>query len=151
MNSYSYHYKQLSNLNGCCHNWFDPPKYGIMCIVHNCICNNNCHWRKNMIIHWTHIRKQLHSPCHIILWLFILILIYFYLLFSGCYSTLLMVLFSSYNGYFLLLTMCVHKPLVCVGHCDFSMCYYAWETFIILSQTYISWLNNANYAKFVHS
>jgi hypothetical protein len=111
MNWYSYHQKQLSNLNGCCHNWFDPPKYGIMHIVHNCKCNDNCHSKKNMIIHGTHIRRQLHSPCHIILWLFSLII--FYLLFSSHYNTLLVVLFSSCNGYFLLLLMCVHNPLVC--------------------------------------
>lgn len=67
---YSYHERWLLNLRRHCHSSFDLPKYGTTCIVHDNICNDNCHLGENMITYEANINKQLHSPCHKDLWLF---------------------------------------------------------------------------------
>jgi len=52
------------NLSGCCHSWFNSPKYYITCIVHNKACNINCHSKEDMIICGVFIKRRLHSLCH---------------------------------------------------------------------------------------
>lgn len=69
-NQYSYHERQLLDLNECCHNRSDSPRHGIMHIIHDNTCNNNYCLKQDTIIHWTRTQKRLYSPCHRDLWLF---------------------------------------------------------------------------------
>jgi len=113
---------------------FESPKYGTTCTVHKSACNDSCYSRKDTIIYRMHIKRSLHSPWHKDLWLFrFLFWLLVYFLCSCYYSPSLVVLFNSYNVYFLLSITCVHSLPTCIIHYDYSMCCYAWETFFISS------------------
>ncbi len=77
---YSYHQRQLSDLNRCCHSWVDLPKYGTTRIIHDNVCSDNCHLGKDMIICGMRTMKWLHSPCHRDLIIFILVSTHYLLL-----------------------------------------------------------------------
>lgn len=114
VNQYFYH--QLSDFNECFHNLFDSPRYGVTCIIHDNTCNDSCHLRKDIITCGTHIRKWPHSPCHKNLRLFSFSFwLLFYFLCLDHYDPSSMVLFSSFDVYFLLLTTCVYSLPTCIG------------------------------------
>ncbi len=104
---YSYHKRQLLDINGCCHSLSYLLEYGIMCIIHNNACNNSCYLWKYKIVYEAHTKIQLHSPCYRDLWLFsFLFQFLFYYLCSRHYSLSSKILFNSHNAYFILSTMC---------------------------------------------
>jgi hypothetical protein len=111
LSQYSYHERQLLDINGCCHSLSYLLKHGIMCIIHDNACNDNCYLWKDKIIYGTHTKIQFHSPCYKDLWLFsFLFQFHFYYLCSGHYSLSSKIFLNSLNVYFLLSTMCLSQP-----------------------------------------
>jgi hypothetical protein len=120
------------NLNKHCHKWFDKPKYGTICIIHDNTCNDNNQSKENMFI--GNIRKWLHSFCNKILRSFKLSFWFFFnFLCLSHYNFSSMVLLNSENPYFLLSTTCVHSLPMCVGHCKFFSMLPQLETLFIYS------------------
>jgi hypothetical protein len=122
-----------------CHNWFNLLKYGIMCIIHDNACNDNCCSRKNIIIHWVFIQRWFHSSCYKDLWLFSFSFqLLFFVLCLGHYSLLVAIFFNSHDAYsFIIHSVCtlsssVHMTL------QFLMFCCIWETLFISSTYHIS-------------
>lgn len=125
---YPYHEKQFLNLNKPCHSWSNPPIFGIVCIIHDNMCNDNCCLGKNMIIWGAHIKKWLHSHYHKYLWLFSLL--FQLLLDFFWFTTATHCDWSSLVPSFLLFVVCVHSPLTCTSHCKFLMWCHIEKTFL---------------------
>jgi hypothetical protein len=135
---YSYHERQLLDINGCCHSLSYSLEYGIVCIIHNNACNSSCYLWKYKIIYKAHTKIQLHSPCYRDLWLFsFLFRFLFYHLCSRHYSLsskilLIPTMFISYYQ------QCFHNHLACTSHSNFAICYHAWKA-ILISSTHLNY------------
>jgi hypothetical protein len=87
--------------------YYTPSNIPIICIIHNCACNDSCYLWKDKIIYGVYTKIKLHSPCYRDLWLSsFLFQFLFYYLCSCHYNLSSNILFNSHNAYFLLLTVC---------------------------------------------
>jgi hypothetical protein len=125
------------NFDGCCHWWSNLHKYGVGNINNNNTCNNDGCSRKNTILRQTNIKRWFHSLCYWNIWVssfsfwFI-----FYRLCIDYYRASLAIFFNLVNVYFSILIMCVHRPIMCASHNNFSMGHYTWLGFLISSTHY---------------
>ncbi len=105
-----------------------------MCRVHNNVCNDGCRLEKNTIICEMSMKTQLYLFYYTkIMVLFVFILTFFGLLMFRPLQPTNSDLFQFMYAYVLLSTNFVHNFLICIGHCELSMCCRTLEALLISS------------------
>jgi len=134
MSGYFYYQKWLLYFDGPCHCWLDSHRYGAMNINNDNTCNDNGCLGEDMILRWTNIKWWLHSPCYWNAWVFSFL--FWFIpnhLCTDHYRMSLAIFFNPLDVHVPLSTTCVHKPVVCISHNDFSMGCCIWSGFFISS------------------
>ncbi len=109
-------------------------RYSATSINDNNTCSDDSRSKKDTIICWANIGQLFHSFCYWDVWMFsFLFWFIFYRLCIDHYCASSTIFFSSLDACFLLSTTCVHNPITCASHNNFSTSYYTWMRFLISS------------------
>jgi len=129
-NRYPYCQKQLLNLDGHHHCWFNSHIYGATNTNNDNKCNNDGYSGKDTMKHWRNTKQWLHSPCYWNIWMssFLFWFIFYHLCLDH-YHTSSTVFFSPLNAWFLISTTHVHSLAMCLSHSNFSMSCCTWSRF----------------------